>query len=266
MFDSCNRHINYLRISVTDRCNLRCTYCMPEKGICKEDPATLLSYEEIAGIAATGAEIGITKLRITGGEPLVRKDLPRLISMLSSVGGITDLSMTTNGVLMEQYAKELSMAGLHRVNISLDTLDPVKFRALTRGGDLNRVLRGIESARQAGLRPVKLNMVMGKDTTDQDIYDVREYAIKNEFELRFIKEMDREKGLFWPVEGGDGGHCGICNRLRLSSAGDLYPCLFSDMKFNVRELGALEAFRLAMENKPETGKGTALKNMYAIGG
>lgn len=266
MLDSCSRHINYLRISVTDRCNFRCTYCMPEKGICKADPDELLSFEEIAEIARTGVDHGITKFRITGGEPLVRRDLPRLVGLLASIPGISDLSMTTNATLLEEYAVALKEAGLQRVNISLDTLDPVKFRTLTRGGDLNQVLRGIDYAQQAGLKPVKLNMVLSRGTTDRDIRELKAYAAGNGFELRFIREMDREKGLFWPVEGGDGGHCRLCNRIRLSSVGYLYPCLFNDLRYSVRELGANEALRLAIENKPRNGSGSALKKMYSIGG
>lgn len=266
MLDSCNRHINYLRISVTDRCNLRCNYCMPEKGICKADPEDLLSFEEIADIVRTGTEFGITKLRITGGEPLVRRDLPYLVALLASIPEITDLSMTTNAVLMEQYAARLKDAGLQRANISLDTLDPEKFREITRGGDLQKVLRGIKKCREVGLHPIKLNMVMTESTTEEDIRELREYASKNGFGLRFIREMDREKGLFWPVEGGDGGHCGLCNRLRLSSDGFIWPCLFNSRKYSISELGAKEAFRLAIENKPRNGEGSALKKMYSIGG
>ncbi|MFC2081035.1 GTP 3',8-cyclase MoaA [Bacteroidota bacterium] len=266
MLDSCNRNINYLRISVTDRCNLQCAYCMPEQGICKADPGELLSFEEIAGIARVGVDFGITKLRITGGEPLVRHDLPRLVAMLASIPGVSDLSMTTNAVLMEEFAEDLKKAGLQRVNISLDTLDPVRFRNLTRGGDLEKVLRGIDISRQVGLSPIKLNTVLTGCTTERDIQELREYASGNGFELRFIREMDREKGLFWPVEGGDGGHCGLCNRLRLSAEGFIYPCLFNDLKYSVRELGPKEAFRLAIGNKPQSGKGSVLKKMYSIGG
>jgi cyclic pyranopterin phosphate synthase len=239
---------------------------MPEKGICKNDPADLLSFEEIEGIVRTGVDLGITKLRITGGEPLVRRDLPRLIAMLASIPGISDLAMTSNAILMEDYAAELKNAGLQRVNISLDTLDPVKFSKLTRGGDLKRVLRGIDVSRQVGLSPIKINMVLNRLTSDRDIRELSEYAADNGFELRFIREMDREKGLFWPVEGGDGGHCRLCNRLRLSAEGHLYPCLFNDLKYSVRELGPKEAFRLAIRNKPRSGKGSALKKMYSIGG
>ncbi len=266
MYDSFKRNIDYLRISVTDRCNLRCLYCMPEEGICRSNASDLLSFEEITRVASACAEAGFTKLRITGGEPLVRRDLPVLVSMLSRLGGIRDLSMTTNGMLLGRYAEALRKAGLMRVNVSLDTLDAEKFRILTRGGRLEKVLKGIEAADSAGLFPIKINTVLNRLTTGKDIRELKAYSERNGYALRFICEMDREKGKFWPVEGGDGGHCRLCNRLRLSSDGWFYPCLFSSRKYPVRELGIREALKQALENKPENGKGAMLKKMCSIGG
>jgi len=266
MLDSFNRHINYLRISVTDRCNLRCIYCMPKEGIQCSGMNDLLSFEEITGVVRAGVEFGITKIRLTGGEPLVRRNLTKLVSMISDIPEIKDLSMTTNGILLEEFARDLKEAGLQRVNISLDTLDYEKFSRITRGGDLDKVLRGINAAQRVGLTPIKFNMVLNKYTTEEDIHDLREFARSKDYHLRFITEMDRERGLFWPVEGGDGGHCNKCNRLRLSSEGNIYPCLFNGMKYNVRDHGPRMAIMLAIREKPESGKGSELKKMCSIGG
>jgi cyclic pyranopterin phosphate synthase len=266
MYDLYNRKINYLRISVTDRCNLRCLYCMPEKGIPKILHSELLGFEEIARIVEMASRHGISKIRLTGGEPLVRKNITELVALLAGISGIEDLSMTTNGVLLPVYAKELRKAGLNRLNISLDTLDPDKYRKLTRHGKLEQVLEGIEAALSNGFTPVKINMVLNELTDEKDIKQVREYSAKHGLELRFIREMDREKGKFWPVEGGDGGHCQLCNRLRLSSNGYFYPCLFSDKKYSVREFGIEGAMLMALENKPESGRGVGLNKMCTIGG
>jgi cyclic pyranopterin phosphate synthase len=266
MFDLYNRRINYLRVSVTDRCNLRCQYCMPEEGISKISHESMLSYEEIAAIVKVAVEQGITKVRLTGGEPLVRKGIEDLVKMLAGIGGIEDLAMSTNGILLGQYAEKLKRAGLQRVNVSLDTLDPAKFRILTRNGELDQVLKGIDSAKSIGLWPIKINLVVNKFTDESDIQQVKEFARENEFEFRIIRQMDRANGNFWKVEGGDGGNCKQCNRLRLSSDGFFHPCLFSHKRFSVREHGALKALQLALNYKPESGQESGLNELYTIGG
>ena len=151
MFDSYGRRIDYLRISVTDRCNLRCTYCMPPEGVPLVSRAEILSYEEIAEVARAAVAMGITTIRLTGGEPLVRRGLVRLVEMLAAIGGIRDLAMTTNGILLARHARQLAAAGLHRVNVSLDATDPGRYAEITRGGDVRRVLAGIEAGRRAGV-------------------------------------------------------------------------------------------------------------------
>lgn len=166
MFDRFNRKLNYLRISVTDRCNLRCTYCMPEEGIKLFRHEEILSYDEIVEFTRIAVANGVTKVRLTGGEPLVRKGIVSLVRMISEIDGIRDLSMTTNGTLLKEYARELRDAGLHRVNISLDTIDPVKFRSITRFGNIGDVFDGIDSARNAGLFPIKINCVV-KESKDE---------------------------------------------------------------------------------------------------
>jgi GTP 3',8-cyclase len=148
MFDRFNRKLNYLRISVTDRCNLRCTYCMPEEGIRLFSHKDILTFDEIAGFTEVAVLNGVSRIRLTGGEPLVRKGIVTLVKMISAIKGIEDLSMTTNGTLLKQYAQDLHDAGLHRVNISLDTIDPVKFRTLTRLGDISDVFEGIDAAKE----------------------------------------------------------------------------------------------------------------------
>jgi len=187
--DSFNRPINYLRISVTDRCNLRCIYCMSSDGVCLMPHDALLTYEEICLIVHAAAELGISKIRITGGEPLVRSGLSGLIQMLAHIDGIDDISLTTNGILLSRYAAELKSAGLRRVNVSLDTLKPDKFEFITRGHGLDDVLEGIEVARSVGLNPVKLNMVVMSGINDDELLDFATKTINEEWHVRFIELM-----------------------------------------------------------------------------
>lgn len=266
MLDRFNRNINYLRISVTDRCNLRCRYCMPEGGVTMLRHEDILSYDEITEITQIAVKMGINKVRITGGEPLVRKNIAILIEMLSSIEGITDLSMTTNGTLLEKYAGDLASAGLMRVNVSLDTTDAIKYSYITRGGDVKDVFRGIEAAQKVGLNPVKINCVIKSTPEEEDAAKVAEYCIKQGIEVRFIRQMDLANGSFSIVHGGTGGNCARCNRLRLTSNGILKPCLFSDTGFNVRSLGVENAIRLAIDKKPECGTINTGNGFYNIGG
>ncbi len=187
--DSFDRPINYLRISVTDRCNLRCIYCMPLEGIETLDHTDILRYEEILSVARAAAEIGINKVRLTGGEPLVRARLIELVKMLSAVPGLDDLSLTTNGVLLNQYAGELRAAGLNRVNVSLDSLNSDKFEQITRVGSLSDVVGGIEAARQAELNPVKINMVAMRGINDDEVIDFARKTIDEEWHVRYIEFM-----------------------------------------------------------------------------
>ena len=151
MLDRFDRKISYLRISVTDRCNFRCVYCMPAEGIPLKTHDDILSYDEIVEVVRIGVKLGVTKIRITGGEPLVRKNLPDLVRMISEIEGIEDIGLTTNGVLLPQMTETLKAAGLNRVNISLDTLNPEKFNKITRIGNVDDVFRGIDAALMAGL-------------------------------------------------------------------------------------------------------------------
>lgn len=266
MLDQFNRKINYLRISVTDRCNLRCTYCMPEHGVDLISHKEILSFEEIVEVVNYGTQLGINKVRITGGEPLVRRGIVDLVKMLSQINGIEDLSMTTNGALLDQFAKPLVAAGLNRVNISLDTMDPDKFKAITRVGVLSNTLEGIKAAQEAGLSPIKINCVIKESPMENDARQVAAYCLRNDLNIRFIKEMDLETGVFSKVIGGEGGNCKSCNRLRLTADGKLKPCLFSDLEFDVREYGIEGAFNKAVGRKPKSGSSNTVNKFSNIGG
>jgi cyclic pyranopterin phosphate synthase len=188
-----------LRVSVTDRCNLRCVYCMPEEPTWfpRED---LLTYEEIETVVRAAVSAGVRKVRITGGEPLVRRDVHDLVRRLSAIAGIEDLSLTTNGLLLADAARALRDAGLHRVNVSLDTLDPDRFRALTRRAGLDRVLAGLDAAVRHGLGPVKVNTVLLRGVNDDEIEPFVEQARDRGWEVRFIEFMPLENGDRWNRE------------------------------------------------------------------
>lgn len=266
MYDCYNRNINYLRVSVTDRCNLRCRYCMPESGVKLLDHSEILSFEEIFETVKYGVSQGITKVRITGGEPLVRKDIVKLVGMIAEIDGVIDLAMTTNGTLLEKFAADLAKAGLMRINISLDSLNPLRYNYITRNGQLKDVLKGIEATANAGLSPIKLNCVIQNNADEPDALMVKQFAEKNGFEVRFIRQMNLATGEFYTFDGGTGGNCPLCNRLRLSANGNLKPCLFSDIGYNVRKLGISKAYKLALENKPLQGKDSQDAKFYNIGG
>ncbi len=266
MYDRFNRKINYLRISVTDRCNLRCVYCMPAGGVKLMQHKDILRFEEIVDVVKYAVTLGVDKIRITGGEPLVKKGIIDLIRMIAEIDGIKDFGMTTNGIFLDKYAQQLADAGLHRVNISLDTMNPEKYRKITRTGEINRVFKGIEAAKKAGLNPIKINCVVKKSFDEPDARDVAELCENNNLQIRYINEMNLETGSFSVVNGGTGGNCSICNRLRLTANGDIMPCLFSDLRFNVRELGIEKAFARALGEKPKSGHVAKKSQFYSIGG
>jgi cyclic pyranopterin phosphate synthase len=266
VYDRFNRSINYLRISVTDRCNLRCAYCMPEEGIHLLPHADILTFDEIKDFTEVAVDHGVTKVRLTGGEPLVRKGISKLVKMIADIKGIKDLSMTTNGVLLEQFAADLHTAGLHRVNVSLDTISPDKFRAVTRTGNVTDVIKGIEAAKRAGLLPVKINCVIRVSKDEDEAKAVAAFCRDNDLEIRYIRQMDLIKGHFSLVDGGTGGNCSQCNRLRLTSNGKLKPCLFSNIELDIRRTGFEKAFKQAVELKPECGLTNETDSFYNIGG
>ena len=279
LFDSFQRQINYLRISVTDRCNLRCIYC--SVGSVPHLPRSeILSYEEIGRVVRVAASMGINKVRLTGGEPLLRPNLSKLVWMLSQIEDIDDISLTSNGTLLSKYAVELKEAGLKRVNVSLDTLKEDRFKRITGRDKLGEVLCGIKAARGAGLQPVKINMVVLRGINDDEIIDLARMSTSQGWHVRFIEFMPfgtpkaealdtvsaqeiqeriQSLGKLEPYTGktGDGParyyrlpgargtigfitpvtehFCHSCNRLRLTSDGQLRPCLLDDDEVNLKE-------------------------------
>jgi len=226
--DSFQRPINYLRISVTDRCNLRCVYCMPAEGVDLMSHNDILSYEEIHTVVKAAAEMGINKVRLTGGEPLVRAGLPELVRLLAGIHSIDDISLTTNGTLLAEYATELKEAGLHRVNVSLDTLKPDRFEQITRCGNLEDTLAGIEAARAAGLNPVKINVVAMGGINDDELVDFAAKTVSDGWHVRFIEHM--------PVNGDDSG------LIKLVSV--------KEMRQRIETLGKLEPWKVDVGNGP----------------
>ncbi len=195
--DKYSRVIDYMRISVIDRCNLRCTYCMPSEGIKPLAHKDILRYEEILRIVNIAAKLGVNKIRITGGEPLIRKNLSFLIASIHAIKGIEDISLTTNGVLLRKHIGELAVAGLNRINVSLDSLKADKYREITRGGNIDDVFEGIYEAQQAGLSPIKLNMVPVRGCNDDEIEAFAQLTIKTPFHVRFIEFMPMGGSELW---------------------------------------------------------------------
>ena len=218
--DAFHRPITYLRISVTDRCNLRCVYCMPEEGLPWIDKREILTYEEIAEIVRAAAKVGVRSIRLTGGEPLIRKDLKRLVAMIAAIPGIEDIALSTNGLLLAEQVQGLVDAGLKRANISLDTLREDRFEAIARRPGLQRVLDGIDAAFAAGLGPIKLNCVVMRGQNDDEVQTFAEMTRDRAVAVRFIEVM--------PVHENVDGHKSqyvsateILDRIRAN--GDLKP-------------------------------------------
>jgi cyclic pyranopterin phosphate synthase len=197
LVDTFGRTHNNLRISVTDRCNIRCFYCMPEDAVQFVDRHEILSFEEIERFVRVAAGLGIDKLRLTGGEPLLRRNLPRLVSKLAAIPGIRDLALTTNGVLLADQAQSLYDAGLRRLNVHLDTLDRARFLAITRRDDLCKVLAGIERCREIGFGPIKINAVAVKGLTEPDVVPLVRYGRERGIEIRFIEFMPLDAQNIW---------------------------------------------------------------------
>lgn len=266
MLDRFNREIYYLRIAVTDRCNLRCTYCMPEEGIKLKSRDEILSYEEIEEIVRIAVGLGFYKFRLTGGEPLIRRGIVGLVERLSKIEGVKTLAMTTNGLLLPEFAKPLKSAGLTRLNISIDSLIPERYQEITRGGSLNDALAGIKAAREAGFEKTKLNVVMVNSFNDDEKENFKIFAEENDMKVRFIRKMDLKSGDYYGVEGGEGGNCSICNRLRVTADGKIRSCLFSDEEIDLRQEGFEVGLKKAVENKPEKGHRSLKREMVEIGG
>jgi cyclic pyranopterin phosphate synthase len=196
LIDTFGRKINYLRLSVTDRCNMRCRYCMPEDGVAKLSHQQILRYEELHRIARAAVSLGIEKIRVTGGEPLVRQGIVPFLSELSTLPGLKQLVLTSNGQLLEEMAADLRVAGVQRLNISLDSLDPARFSAITRVGKLERVLAGIAEAERVGF-PIKINMVVMRGVNDSEIEAIASLALERPYAVRFIEYMPTSRQDRW---------------------------------------------------------------------
>jgi len=267
MLDSFNREISYLRISVTDRCNLRCLYCMPEEGVVKRSHGECMSFEKITDTARAAVGLGIQKIRLTGGEPLVRKGIVTLVQMLSGIKGLELLTMTTNGHFLEQYARPLKEAGLTSLNISLDTLNPVRYRRLTRGGEISNVMKGIDSALSAGF-PIKINMVITAETTREEMDEMKSFCTGKNMRLQRIREYSLKEDKFQDEEMiyNRPPPCSECNRIRLLSKGSIKPCLHTDQEIPLDPEDPVKALEEAIRNKPRCGSSCSTRNMVEIGG
>jgi cyclic pyranopterin phosphate synthase len=197
LVDRQQRRIDYLRVSVTDRCNYRCTYCMPEDGVAHADRADVLSFEEIQGLVRCFVRLGVTRVRLTGGEPTVRKDLPVLVRMLRDIPELREIALSTNGHLLAELAVPLREAGLDRLNVSVDSLDPHRFAAITRRGDLSRVVAGLDAARAAGFTRIKINTVAVKGFNDGEVGALCRFAWARGMIPRFIEQMPMADGALY---------------------------------------------------------------------
>ena len=279
MVDNYGRTISYLRLSVTDLCNLRGRYCMPEAGVCKKHHEDMLTEDEMVTAVTAAAQLGIRKLRITGGEPLVKKNILSICRRTAAVPGIDEVCVTTNGVLLKDFAENLKKSGVKRLNISLDTLNGEKFRRITRGGNLQAVLSGIDAALSAGFRKIKINAVLMGGFNDDEINELAQLTIKHSVDVRFIELMpmvdtgykdfdylpasvvlDRVPGLeplsvdgvakLYRLPGAVGNvglispvsdnFCDGCNRIRLTADGRFKPCLHAPEEFSVKGMDVTE--------------------------
>lgn len=193
MLDKYSREINYLRVSITDRCNLHCVYCRPKEGISLQGHEDILRYEEITRVVSLAVRMGLIKVRVTGGEPLVRRGCVEFLAALKKIDGLKDISLTTNGILLEEYAQRIFDAGITRINISLDSLDKDKYYKITNGGNLDAVLRGIIRADEIGFSPIKINTVLIKGFNDDEALDFARLAVEKPFQVRFIELMPMGK-------------------------------------------------------------------------
>jgi cyclic pyranopterin phosphate synthase len=241
---------------------------MPAEGVALKQHAEILSYEQIAAIAREAVALGVTKIRLTGGEPLVRRNIESLVQTIAAIPGLEEVTMTTNGIRLPSLAPALKEAGLGRVNISVDSLDPEHYRTITRGGDLEAALRGVDAAVDAGLTPVKINMVILPDTPDSDIEAMRAYCEVRGLALQKITQFSLEDrdDLDTRIETERPPRCASCNRIRLTADGILRPCLFSNEGVPVNFDDIRGSLLQAVGIKPEAGTQCTDRAMVAIGG
>lgn len=267
MYDSFGRRIDYLRISVTDKCNLRCTYCMPAEGVPHREHDEMLRNEQFLAVVAAAARLGVTKVRVTGGEPLVRRGIVELVRGIAETPGITKVALTTNGVLLRRLARPLRSAGLTHLNISIDTLDPERYSIITRGGRLEHAIAGALAAKAVGFELIKINTVVPTGGTASDeIAALRAFCEQHGFALQRISEYSLAEhkrdgmGLERPLP------CAECNRLRLLADGTLKPCLHSEVEIPVDFSDVEASLRRAVDAKPRHGSVCRNRPMMQIGG
>jgi len=244
---------------------MRCIYCYPTSENNFFEQKDLLSLEEITETVKQLVPFGINKVRLTGGEPLLRTDVTDIVKNISNIKGIKDIGLTTNGSLLKKSAKKLYDSGLKRLNISLDSVNADKYNQIT-GGNLDNIIDAIDEAIKIGFNPIKINCVKTVFYNQDEKIALENFCQKRNLLLRYITQMDLSEGTFYEVDGGDGGKCNICNRVRLLSNGDFVSCLFSDKTYNIRDYGILEAFKLAVNNKPPYGKKNNKGSFLRIGG
>lgn len=265
MYDSFGREITYLRISVTDRCNQRCIYCMPAEGIRLLPHADILSFEQIAAVVHAAVHLGIDKVRLTGGEPLARKGIADLVRMLGRIEGLRTLAMTTNGTMLPPLAEELAAAGLQSVNISIDSLDPDRYARITRGGRLSDALAGLDAALKAGLK-VKINMVVLEDTAPSEIEEMRRFASLRGTAIQTIAHYSLSETKRDVHDFDRPPPCDRCNRIRLLANGFLRSCLHSDLDIPVDFDDPERSLRQAILAKPAHGMVSSTIAVAQIGG
>jgi len=242
---------------------------MPEEGVALKKYDEILRYEEIEAIVQAAAELGVSKVRLTGGEPLVKKNITYLVERLAGISGITEITMTTNGSLLTpELARSLKRAGVTRVNISLDTLDAKRFAEITRGGRIGDVLQGIEAAREAGLDPIKINMVIFAETTAAEIDELQVFCEHNKLVLQTIKHFSLydKKDPAGALSADRPPKCKSCNRLRITADGYIKPCLFSSDEILIDFSNIKKSLRAAVLSKPENGQSCKNRTMCQIGG
>jgi cyclic pyranopterin phosphate synthase len=265
MFDRFDRAITYLRISVTDKCNLRCRYCMPAEGVPPRRHGDLLSLEQLAEAARAAVGLGVTKIRLTGGEPLVRRGIVDLVRMIASIDGLMHVGLTTNGTLLEPRARALREAGLGSVNVSLDTLDSDRYREITRGGSIVDALAGIRAARAAGF-PLKINMVVLDDASLRETESMKAFCGSIGARLQLIDRFDLSRAKRDDTAFDRPPSCADCNRIRLLPDGMLKPCLHSDDEIRLDPARIRESLREAILSKPPRGGACTSRGMRQIGG
>ena len=270
MLDTYGRLIDTIRISVTDQCNLRCFYCYITENKNHNNPLynNFLSFEKLYDILKVSVSLGIKRIKITGGEPLLRENIVDFIGMIKNIDEIEDISITTNGILLKEFAKDLKLSGLDRINVSIDSINRDIYSYITGSNELDTVLEGIEIAKNVGFDKIKINTVL-LDCNKNSIDDIKKYCVSNNFSFQLINEMDlnSNKENFNNFEVTNRPpKCEFCNKIRITAFGELIPCLFSDISYKIDFNNIAYSIEQAINSKPIKGGKRESKAMYEIGG